>query len=143
MALYSYLWVNEAASCSLLVSLLLSQSPSRITSQRDLSRMADEKLTEQLCNLDFIVNHVYFPPKLPQKHDIDSTRNFALCKLLVELAAEVWFLLILYSENYAHRFMLSTVSIWISPLKRHGHLSSQCFITIKSRRRVMIFLSRT
>ncbi|KAJ3845720.1 hypothetical protein EV368DRAFT_70483, partial [Lentinula lateritia] len=50
--------------------------------------MADEKLTEQLCNLDFIVDHVYFPPKLPQKHDIDSTRNFALCKLLVELAAE-------------------------------------------------------
>lgn len=87
--LHFYLWVNEAASCSLLVSLLLSQSPSRITSQRDLSRMADEKLTEQLCNLDFIVNHVYFPPKLPQKHDIDSTRNFALCKLLVELAAEV------------------------------------------------------
>ena len=29
--------------------------------------------------LDYFINHIFLPPKLPQKHDSDAAREHALC----------------------------------------------------------------
>ncbi|KAJ3798411.1 hypothetical protein GGU11DRAFT_723328 [Lentinula aff. detonsa] len=43
---------------------------------------------EEFATLNFIINHVFFPPKLPQKSDVSTSRNFALCSIFLELAEE-------------------------------------------------------
>ncbi|KAF9064985.1 hypothetical protein BDP27DRAFT_1332732 [Rhodocollybia butyracea] len=47
--------------------------------------MGDDNL---LKNLDFIINHVFFPPQLPQESDLSTAGHFALCSSFVDLADE-------------------------------------------------------
>ncbi|KIK65626.1 hypothetical protein GYMLUDRAFT_70721 [Collybiopsis luxurians FD-317 M1] len=43
---------------------------------------------EKLKNMNFIINHVFFPPQLPQESDISTSNSFALCKAFTGLAEE-------------------------------------------------------
>jgi hypothetical protein len=39
-------------------------------------------------NLPYIVNHVFFPPKLPQRDDFDTIKELALCEIVHQYAVE-------------------------------------------------------
>lgn len=78
-----------------LVCLFVALQPSEpliLSSEISTFEMSDGGSDEgPLSNLNFIINHVFFPPQLPQKSDVNTERNVSLCKTLVELAEEVCF----------------------------------------------------
>lgn len=39
-------------------------------------------------DLPYIVNHVFFPPKLPQRDDFDTIKEHALCEIVHQYAVE-------------------------------------------------------
>ncbi|KAF5393744.1 hypothetical protein D9757_000321 [Collybiopsis confluens] len=73
----------------MLSELHLSPRPSSQNSARDLSlRMTSAPQNDESQNLDFMINHVFFPPQLPQESDTTVSKNFALCETFTELAEQ-------------------------------------------------------